>query len=269
MNEKEYYEEKLNSNINIDDLQNIITNINNTSKLFFKLNPEQKFIRSEMINWMNIICKEMRFSVNTYNTSIDIYDVILTKFNSNLSYDDFCLIAITCIFISCKIHEGKAIQINFLVQKIGQCKFEKDDYLMTEVLILKTLNFRIPQNYFIDFVNCVLKIILPTLECIISEDIYKNINTNYKLTLVNLDLLRKFDLLTIYISIIYYTIAQGIYKNKRIFDNSIIVKFNELLNYLNISNDELIYIVSILSNYDYIINDNKNNFSEECHGIFL
>ena len=212
----------------------------------------------------------MRFSDSTYFTSIDIYDVILTKFNSNLSCDDFSLIAITCIFISCKIHEGKTIQINFLVEKIGKGKFEKDDYLMTELLILKTLNFRIPQNFFIDFVNCILKIILPTLECIISEDIYKNIKMNYKLALVNLDLLRNFDLLTIYISIIYYTIAQGIYRNKRMIENTIVVKFNELLNYFNTSNDELIYIVTILSNYDYLIDSKKNNFPDNYNdGLFF
>ena len=134
-------------------------------------------------------------------------------------------------------------------------------------LLNSKLNFKIPQNYFIDYVNCILKIILPTLECTFSEDIYKNIKMNYKLSLVNLDLLRNFDLLTIYISIIYYTIAQEIYKNNRMINNSIIVKFNELLNYLDILNDELNFIVYLLSQYDNYIFDNKKFHDEYYIGI--
>jgi hypothetical protein len=93
-----------------------------------------------------------------------------------------------------------------MIETLGHGKYERDDFLITEILILKTLNFRIPKNYFIDFINCGLKYILPSINCIASRELYRQIKLSYKKSLF-LNTERFNNILMTYTYIVYNTLT--------------------------------------------------------------
>jgi hypothetical protein len=210
--------EELNDDISLEEMNEIVLNIRDiTLPTKHTYSQQNLFVRCQMLNYIDRICSNLDISDDTFFIAVDIFDEVSKKFNFSLTNDDFTLIGLTSIFLACKIYDGKSIDLNFMMETLGQGKFERDDFLMTEILILKTLNFRIPKNYFVDFVNCTLKFILPSLTCIKSRELYRKIKDNYKKSLYQA--FEKNDVLMYYLSIIYNTIA----RSDKLFDNALII----------------------------------------------
>jgi hypothetical protein len=200
--------ERVNPNTTNEDLNEVIKTIrsNRSSKKFENVESATLVFRNEMLDWIRMVCLKLNLYDSTYFTAVDIFDEVLDRFNSSLSNDDLLLIAITCIFISSKIEETTPLPLAWITDNLGQNKFEKDDYLMTELLILKTINFKIPRNYFLDFVNCIMRMILPTIGCACTDFIYNYIKNVYIIALHDLSSFRGTDVISNYFSIIYQSL---------------------------------------------------------------
>jgi hypothetical protein len=241
--------EELNDNISMEEMNEVVENIRLLPSPAIHIYSEKDIhIRSQMIGYLDRICSNVGIPDDTFFIAVDIFDEITRRFNFSLSNEDLILIGLTTVFVACKINEGKTIEVNFLVETLGQGKFDRDDFLMTEVLILKTLGFRIPRNYFVDFVNCTLKLILPSLDCVASREMYIKIKENYKKSLyINND---RADVIRYYISIVYNTISLM---------DILTVKMNSVLIFANLSKLAKLYrinfqIASIYNNNLYITN---------------
>jgi hypothetical protein len=240
--------ERLENNISLETLKDIVSNIKNLpQKTKYTYTAKNVANRLQMLEWIENVCIYLNLSDDTLYTTIEIYDEVLKKFFYNLSNDDFVLIGLTCIFISSKLHEGKTINIDFLLKAIVHGKFERDDLLMTELLILKTLNFRIPINYFLSFVNCLLGMILPTLDCVISNKIYKNIKSMYSMIKYDFQF-EKYDKLLIYTSLVYFGVSELEMNSKMKFDE-IIIKLTKCVKMYRVKLNRSILITKLFEQF--------------------
>jgi hypothetical protein len=230
-----YSLELINKFTSFEDLEEVLSNIraDRTSKTF-SITPEFLAPRNQMLDWMRFVCRKLNLYDRTFFTAVDLFNVSLDKFKS-LSNDDLHLIAITCIFIASKIHETNLLQLDFISSQVGQNRFEKDDYLMTELLILKTINFKIPNNYFLDFVNCIMKIILPTINCKCSFFIYNYIKSNY---IANLFDIGESDVIKKYFMIMYQSIL--VLKEYNILSVGVIARLNQIAKASDVTYNELL-----------------------------
>jgi hypothetical protein len=113
------------------------------------------------------------------------------------------------------------MRIEFLLNTFTHNKFDRDDLLMTEILIFKTLSFRIPKNYFLNFINCVIAIISSNSEY--ASKIYQNVKDVYKIMIYN-PTYEKYDILISYLSVIYYVVFSS-----NIYLDEVICKFEIII----------------------------------------
>jgi hypothetical protein len=236
--------EKLEENITFEMLEETINNIRSSEKRTKYIYKEENInTRFHMIEWIERICIYLNLSNDVFYTTVDIFDEILKKFNFNLSNDDLILIGLTCIFISFKLHDGKSISIEFLLKTFTNDKFDRDDLLMTEILILKTLNFKIPKNYFLNFLNCVIGIISPSLEYM--NEIYKRVKDVYKIMIYN-STYEKYDILLSYLSVIYYVIENLDLSSSIIYKDETICKFEKIVRKYRLNFKRVLLIAELM-----------------------
>jgi hypothetical protein len=181
-------------------LQEIFSNLISVGTNYSPMSQNTLILRNHMLNWMKLICEELGFYDLTFFTAIDIFDELLHKFNS-LSNDDFLLIAISCVIISSKLNETKQVKLSFFIEYVGQKKFDKDDYLMTELLILKTLAFKLPKNNFLDFAYCIMNLLFDANSCTCKY------YACFKEVYIRAISVREIDTISMFFSIIYQTMV--------------------------------------------------------------
>ena len=101
-------------------------------------------------------------------------DKILIIYEFNLSYHDIQLISLASFLISAKINETLFLKIHILENLLGNNKFSKDNIKSTELLILTKLKYKIPKNYFVEYIH-----ILNLLKFGKEDTFYKRIALKY------------------------------------------------------------------------------------------
>jgi hypothetical protein len=255
--------EALNTNTSEEDLFEIISNIRSVRRSR-SYNPthEALVLRNQMLTWISFTCKQLNLYDLTFYTALDIFDEVLNKFEYMLSNDDLVLIAITCIFISSKLNETNQLGLDFIIGSLGHGKYEKDDFLMTELLILKTINFKIPKNYFLDFVNCTLKNILPSMSCYCTCYIYKLIKNCYTIASYDLCFFRETDLISLYFALIYQALLEmkDCCGNMNTI-NAVLSRLNQSMKIYNINTRDVINCSSLIYEMMYPCDSNNGDIS--------
>ena len=152
-----------------------------------QLSPFGRFssIRQELVEWMSMISSKLKLNSVTIFKAFQIFDLSTESYKYALGVNDFHLIAGTSMFIAMKLQEVENYKAEFIRKKVFHSKFEKSDILGTEGLILKKLKFKIPREYFVNFLTLFLNFLFKNISPIFSDTIYEN----YKMACSNFSLL--------------------------------------------------------------------------------
>jgi hypothetical protein len=143
------------------------------------ISEELKAGRMYLIDWSTVVAKKLNLCDETFFLALDIIDLMILRYKCQVTTNDLYLICLCAIFIASKYEEVAPIKLETLIKSVGHGKFTHEDILAAETLILKKLNFRIPKNNFLTFINLVTR----NFDHDLRKKIIKHATSIYKLTL--------------------------------------------------------------------------------------
>jgi len=171
--------------------------------------PVIKAIRTQLIDWLMIVCEKLSLRDETLFLTIEIIDKMLIKYNFDLSGDDIHLISVVSLFIASKYEEVIPLRMKTIIEKVAHSKYSKNDLLATEMLILKKLNFQIPRNHFLDFSYTFSEIILSNKNVEFKTKFEAILKSTYKMSLFEWKLCRNNDIVSQYFSLFVFALNKA------------------------------------------------------------
>lgn len=113
-------------------------------------------VRSQMVDWFIVVCSKLKQCHQTFFLALEIMDETIQSFNFLLAKSDLHLIGLTAIFIASKYTEVNPVSLKIIIEKIGHEKFEKQEILRAEQLILSKLNYKIPKTDYLDLLYLII-----------------------------------------------------------------------------------------------------------------
>ena len=154
---------------NLSDLKEIFTNLKEDEAS--PINPSEYIIsidgaRTNMVNWLSLLCGKLNFSDQTLFRSVSIFDQYISKMTmdeaSELDQQYLNLITIACLSLATKLEEINCNYISFLNEKVLNSPnsqiFTNKDLTNMEFKILKTLNYNTMYSTPLDFIEIYLEI---------------------------------------------------------------------------------------------------------------
>ena len=154
---------------NLSDLKEIFTNLKEEEAS--SINPSEYIIsidgaRTNMVNWLSLLCGKLNFSDQTLFRSVSIFDQYISKMTmdeaSELDQQYLNLITIACLSLATKLEEINCNYISFLNEKVLNSPnsqiFTNKDLTNMEFKILKTLNYNTMYSTPLDFIEIYLEI---------------------------------------------------------------------------------------------------------------
>ena len=181
--------------------------LNKNEQSPIKISKEAKSIRSQILDWMSEVLLKLSCSQVTFFIAVDIFDKVCRFYNYKVKVEDFHLIAVASIFISIKYNEIKQLNLKDFLMHVCHNKFTKKDLIAAEILILKKLNFKIPNNKFEDFSYIIINKLESYFTPGCSELLLKISLVLYKLVMLNHGTLEKYDNKIIYSAIIFLSVG--------------------------------------------------------------
>lgn len=217
---------EINEERNIQSLLEIKSLLQKETTNFKSLDKDISRVRARSFDWLYNVCKLTSLKDLTCLQAADIYEKALSNYDYQLSIDDFHLISIISLMLSVKINEVKSFTLDFVINKIGHNKFDKDSIINAESFVLKTINFKLPKNHFIDFISIFIETLIFNTEqnsnnqithCDYKSMVFKMCKIVYKVTSFSHKLVNKYEKLPLYISIIYSSVCMvektGLFKS--------------------------------------------------------
>lgn len=103
-----------------------------------------------MVDWLIQVFTAFKcFSEPTFFLTVQIMDNFLSSLKEEkiiFPRRYLYLLGITAIMIACKVEEVEIVPIKTIVSVMGHDKFSKQDVTEMELLILKTLKYKMPTN---------------------------------------------------------------------------------------------------------------------------
>ena len=154
---------------NLSDLKEIFTNLKEEEAS--SINPSEYIIsidgaRTNMVNWLSLLCGKLNFSDQALFRSVSIFDQYISKMTmdeaSELDQQYLNLITIACLSLATKLEEINCNYISFLNEKVLNSPnsqiFTNKDLTNMEFKILKTLNYNTMYSTPLDFIEIYLEI---------------------------------------------------------------------------------------------------------------
>ena len=110
-------------------------------------------IRTKMIDWMLEVLGAYNSEIFTFNLSVQIMDLYISKCKSVLSNNDVHLIGIVSMFIASKMEDICPIRMSHVRTKISHGKFSEKDIRKKEKMVLEALNFEVLTTSTSDFIK--------------------------------------------------------------------------------------------------------------------
>ena len=144
--------------------------------------------RTNMINWLNFLCKTLNFSNQTLFRSVTIFDQYISKISKTeiegMTQNKLNLITIACLSLATKLEEINCNYISFLNEKVlnspNKKLFTNKDLTKMEFHILKVVKYKTIYSTPLDFIDIYLEMFSIYLEKnrdIIIQEILSNIKT--------------------------------------------------------------------------------------------
>ena len=218
-----------------EDIFDIISSIK--SLKYYKYIEEQ-FLehRRQIIDWMMLVSKKLNFLDCTYFISVEIFDTFLEN-QVIIDIDFFLVLAISSLILASKYNELNFLGIEFGCKCLANNKIKNDQLKEMELKVLCILNFRIKNNYFEEFIYSTIVIFDRNLtierkrKLKISEKfekIFKICIFLYKMIIQNYSFYRKKHQLTLYFSILMFSLNNELGLNDIKFDDEIHQQFFEI-----------------------------------------
>jgi hypothetical protein len=168
-------------------------------------------LRLAILDWMCEVAYKINLSPNTLLRAMEIFDKTIFSFDYNLTFDDFHLISIISLILAYKFEESKTISLEQVSNRICFGKFSIGDLIKSEMLVLKKINFILPQNKFETILNLIIsKVASETDFASESTDFFKNLEhfafLIFFLAKLDINLLRCVDEQAFFVAIIYSSI---------------------------------------------------------------
>ena len=177
------------NNLNLSDLKENFTNLKDEEAC--AINPSEYVIsideaRSNMVNWLSLLCSKLNFADQTLFRSVSIFDQFISKMTIDeamqLDQNKLNLITIGCLSLATKLEEINCNYISFLNEKVLNSPnskiFTNKDLTQMEFTILKTLKYNTMYSTPLDFIEIYLEIFINVLgsnNSIINPQIINNI----------------------------------------------------------------------------------------------
>ena len=206
-----------NSKNSLEDTISLIRN-DKCKQFYFNISCIQQDLRRQIIEWMIIVNNKLNFSSNCFHIQIEIFDSFCDSKEFKLETLDIHLLAVTAINLSAKFEEIKILTLNTIIQNVCHNKYTKEEILKFEIVLLKTLKYRIKSNYFCDFA-----IIFSELFSIekTRKQYYDIFVFNYQKAIIDYRFYRKYSKLQLYLAVVYVSLLKINIGNQ--------VKFSEIL----------------------------------------
>jgi len=237
------------------DLREIVSDMNKkTNPIKKNLNATLQEARQKLIDWMLVVSKGMKLSVQCYTFAVEIFDCFLEKSSDNLDTDYLHLICVVCIVLASKYEEVKYVSIDTAHRLICHKKHSKEELKAAELHILKTLKYKLERVYFEEFSNLLLECTLKKSSPESKKDILNVTLSIYKLIIQNYNFYRNVDKLTLYFSILYFVLNNE-FKIEKLRVSFQSFKFFEIADQFNVKmKDVLILVQQIKTLYDDMLN---------------
>jgi len=191
------------------------------------MNEDILSLRGDLIDWLLIVCSTLKLNDLTYFMAVEIFDRVLEKIELN-DVEGLHILVITSLIIASKYNEVRSIGLDFAVKSICHNKYTKEQLRDTEMIILKTINFKIVPIHFEEFAleisNQIIenkqsdnlrdlspsKTLQKSLKSLDQSSIPKALNFVYKLVLQDYESYRTSDNITLYFAILYFTLSNGL-----------------------------------------------------------
>ena len=225
-----------------------------------KLVKETLEVRSQLVDWIIIVTHKLKQNINTFFLTVEILDLVIQKFNFNLSAKDLHLIGVVSILLASKYEEVMPISMKVLIQKICHNKYTKEEIISAELLILTKLNFRIPK---ISYLDSIYQLVFSFDEKKQNER-YLNQVYSFSLSLAkavcfDFELKQKFNSSKLLTSLVYFSMLEVNNFNKN-GTNKLSAKFGQIAEALGVNNRDLIKYSNLLKEKKVSIEKNKLSF---------
>jgi len=148
-----------NSKIISNEIIDIVMRIKKTKKTL-KTISDQEIIdcRSDIVDWLVTVCKNMKLIPSTYYVALETLDLFLeeSKNSKNLSQNDYMVLGVVCLHLATKLIEVEFLELDLVVNTLCNNYVTKFELIKVEENILYTLNFKLRTNYFEDFTYYIL-----------------------------------------------------------------------------------------------------------------
>ena len=115
-----------------------------------KIDPD---IRTKMVDWMLEVLGAYNSEIFTFNLSVQIMDMYISKCKSVLTNNDVHLIGIVSMFIASKMEDICPIRMSHVRTKISHGQFSEKDITKKEKMVLEALNFEVITTSTSDFIK--------------------------------------------------------------------------------------------------------------------
>lgn len=152
-------------------------------------------MRTNMINWLVFLCNTLNFTNITLFRTVTIFDQYISKISEKdfqeMTQEKLNLITIACLSLSTKLEEVNCNYISFLNDNVLNSPnnkfFSNKDLTKMELIILKSLKFKLLYSTPLDFTNIYLNIF---------KNIGKNVNLFnqdifYKIQIISLKIMKE------------------------------------------------------------------------------
>jgi hypothetical protein len=161
--------------------------------------------RIHIIDWLFLVHTKLRLRLETLFQSIMIFDKTFFKFKGQLEEKRTYLMATVSLYIAIKYHETQKLHMECLLSTIGNNKFTKEEIIVTEMLILTKLSFKLPNDHFYDFLTLFIN------DFLIKNDNHKDILMQFAcyihtLAIMDINLYHNTDKVNLYLAIIIFTL---------------------------------------------------------------
>jgi len=112
-----------------------------------------KDIRTKMVDWILEVLSAYNSEIFTFNLSVQIMDMYLSKCKTVLSNSDVHLIGIVSMFIASKMEDIYPIRMSHIRTKISHGKFSESEIIKKERAILQTLEYDVIVSSNSDFIK--------------------------------------------------------------------------------------------------------------------
>jgi hypothetical protein len=154
--------------VNFEELNDYYNEIASKESTFTELSVNvdtSTFItlRRKIVDWLLYVSKNLNFKNETIFKCIQIFDLYMNKsqksFPSSNQHleEEFQLIAVICLSLSCKLEEINCNYMKFLNEKLLHNKYSISILIKRELEILRVLNFNLTVSNFYNFNNIFLQ----------------------------------------------------------------------------------------------------------------